>query len=895
MILFVHMSHEFSQSISDTCSLHGTDRETGLTSDEVTSRQMTFGKNTFPNTSAKTSRIGIFLSQFKSALMLILIGAGVASGLLHEYIDMTVILITAAFNAIIGFVQENKADQALKKLRNMVSYKTLVIRDGRKQYIDTKELVPGDVLLLEAGDKIQADARLFSVTQLQINESVLTGESEPVIKHTKKLARNTSLGDRKNMVHRGTVVTNGRAHAIVTATGISTEIGKIAQLVQETTDGKTPLQLQLGKISRVISIIVLGISMFIIIVGVLSGQDDMVLLFETAVAVAVAAIPEGLVISLTVILAIGMRFILGRNALVRKLVAAETLGSVSVICTDKTGTITEGNMAVTRFVTLDHDEEMAELAVMSTKKLELYDDMMLGLKIAVIANDGVLENPEADQKEWKLIGDTTDTAVVVAGMRLGKHKHSLDDVSTHIAELPFTSELKYMAALTAEGDRYMLSVKGAPEVLLERSTHVFTNSKSSLLTEARKKLLLEKVEKMSDAGFRVIAVGYRNAEKQTKISNKDISELTFVSLIALADPLRADVAETLALAKKAGIKTIMITGDHVKTAGSIARSIGLSANPEQIFDGKQLESMTDQELEDAVRTVSVFARVDPVHKIRIVRALQVNGEVVAMTGDGVNDAPAIKGADIGIALGSGTDVAKETSDMVLLDDSFSTIVSAVEEGRTIYQNIKKVVLYLLSGSFAEVVMVTGSIVAGMPIAALPAQILWINLVEDAFPNMALAFDKGDKENMTDPPRKKSEGLIDTEMRTMIVAKSILANIILFAIFVYFWKSTGDIVLTRTIVFVGFGIDALFYIFSIRSLRRYVWQMNPFDNKYLIGAVLFGWAMLLSAVYSAPLQYLLRTVPLELWHWGLMIGFGIANMIIIELVKAVFIHKKPLQV
>ena len=885
----------FSYKISKTFEEFSVHKEEGLSSIEVEKRQLEYGKNTFPHTGAKTSRFGILLSQFRSALMIILIGAGVISGLLHEYIDMAVILITAGFNVVIGFIQENKADQALKKLRGMVSYKTLVIRDGKKMYIDTKGLVPGDVLLLEAGDKIQADARLFSVINLEVNESSLTGESESIKKQTKKLLENIPLGDRTNMVYRGTVVTSGRGMAIVTAIGASTEIGKIATLVQETTDDKTPLQIQLSNMSRVISYIVLAISVSIIIIGILSGFEDLVVLFETAVAVAVAAIPEGLVISLTVILAIGMRFILGRKALVRKLVAAETLGSVSVICTDKTGTITEGNMAVTQFVTLDHDEEMAELTAMSEKKREAYDDVIFALKIGLIANDGVLENPEAHHKDWKLIGDTTDTAVLMAGMDLGNAKHKLDEVLTHIAEFPFTSELKYMAALTAEGDGFMLSVKGAPEVMLERSKSIFTKGKAVSLTASRKKQIADKLATLSEAGLRVIAVAYKKAEKKTTIVDEDIHGLTFVSLIALADPLRSDVKETLELAKKAGIKTSMITGDHKKTAGSIARSIGLSYKKDSIFEGKQLESMTDQQLEEAVKSVSVFARVDPIHKIRIVRALQKNGEVVAMTGDGVNDAPAIKGADIGVALGSGTDVAKETSDMVLLDDSFSTIVAAVEEGRTIYQNIKKVVLYLLSGSFAEVALVTGSIVAGFPIAALPAQILWINLVEDAFPTMALAFDKGDKENMNVPPRKRKESILDKEMKFMIVAKSILESVLLFGIFVYFWTTTGDIALTRTLVFVGFGIDALFYIFSIRSLRHYVWQMSLFDNKYLIAAVLFGWAMLISAVYASPLQYLLRTVPLELWHWILMIGFGVATMAIIEIIKAIFIHKKPLNV
>ena len=889
------MSHPHSQAISDTIKSFDTNKADGLASPDVAERLQQYGKNTFPRTSAKTSRLGIFFSQFKSALMIILIGAGVISGLLHEFIDMTVILITAGVNVVIGFIQESKADEALKKLRSMVSYKTLVRRDGKTIHIDTAELVPGDILLLEAGDKIQADARLIQSTGLEVNESALTGESESIKKTTKKLSEDTSLGDRTNMVHRGTIVTNGRGRAIVTATGVQTEIGKIAQLVTETTDDKTPLQVQLGKMSTVISIIIVCIAAFIFVVGSISGTESWFVLFETAVAVAVAAIPEGLVISLTVILAIGMRFILQKNALVRKLVATETLGSVSVICTDKTGTITEGNMAVTRIVTLESDEEMAELRAMSEEKLSGYDAMMLGLKIGVIANDGVLENPEAAATSWNFVGDTTDTAIIAAGMHLGKPKAELDTVFPHISEIPFTSEEKYMAALTQEGDSYTINVKGAPEVLLERSTHVFAGGKATSLNKTKKDVLLRTLSSLSESGLRVIAVAYREIDKKTTLTDSDVADLTFVCFIALADPLRTDVVDTLEMTRRAGIKTIMITGDHIKTAAAIAEQVGLPSGEEHMFEGSALEDMTDDELQEAVKHVSVFARVDPIHKIRIVRALQANGEVVAMTGDGVNDAPAIKGADIGVALGSGTDVAKETADLVLLDDAFSTIVASVEEGRTIYQNIKKVVLYLLGGSFASTVLITGSILLGYPLAALPAQILWINIVEDVLPVFALAFDKGEKENMQDAPRKKGEHLIDSEMRSMIIAKSVLANVILFSLFVYFWKTTGDIKLTRTIVFVGLGIDALFFVFSIRSLRHYVWQMNPFDNKYLVLSVAAGWVMLITAVHASPLQYLLRTVDLSLGQWGIMVAFGIANMVIIETVKAIFIHKKPLAV
>jgi len=362
-------------------------------------------------------------------------------------------------------------------------------------------------------------------------------------------------------------------------------------------------------------------------------------------------------------------------------------------------------------------------------------------------------------------------------------------------------------------------------------------------------------------------------------------------LAALSDPLRPDVKETIDIAIQAGIRTVMITGDHVRTAQAIAKELGIPHEENQLFDGKKLEHLTDEELKRELKNAYVFARVDPKHKIRIVQALQANGEVVAMTGDGVNDAPALKGADIGVALGSGTDVAKETSDMILMDDNFSTIVAAVEEGRGIYQNIKKVVLYLLSGSFAEVILIAGSLLAGLPLAVLPVQILWVNLIEDSFPNMALAFDKADKENMKEPPRKKDESIIDKEMKIMIAIISIVSNLVLFGLFLYFWKTTGDIALTRTIIFVGLGIDSLLYIYSVRSMRKMVWRTNPFSNNYLTLAVLFGWVALLAAVYLPPFQILLRTVSLSWEHWGIMIGFGFLNILLIELVKGIFLVKK----
>jgi len=886
------MNNFYQKSIKDIFVYLQASKD-GLAVAQVKTRLNKYGDNVLPRTGEKITRFKIFLEQWKSPLLIILTVAGIISGLLGEIIDMTVIFITVGVNAIVGFFQEDKANRALSHLREMVAYKALVIRDGKKQQIASTEIVPGDILLLEAGDKIQADGRILEENDLQVNESALTGESEPVLKNTKVIKKSVPVGDRLNMVFRSTVVVNGRAKVLVTTTGEETEIGKIAELVKSTSEDRTPLQDQLSRLAKVIGIVVLFISLAIFLLGVFSTSEHHGLfeMFETAIAVAVAAIPEGLVISLTVILAIGMQHILKRKALVRKLVAAETLGSVSVICTDKTGTLTEGEMRATRLIMANDDLNFAELNVLQLEEKERHPDAYKALRIGVLANDGLLENPDEPENKWKLIGDTTDTGLLYAGRKAGLQKEHLETVMGRLAEVTFDSKRKYMATLHKIDGKTEIYVKGAPEVLLKQCTYYEKKGEAKKLTKEKLAWFEQQEKEITSKGLRVLALAYK-ADKGEKreLAENDIKDLVLVGLVALSDPLRPDVKETIYLAQQAGIRVVMITGDHLRTAQSIGADLGIPHGDEQVIQGQELEAMSDDELRQAVKNAYIFARVDPKHKIRIVQAFQANGEIVAMTGDGVNDAPALKGADIGVALGSGTDVAKETSDIVLMDDHFSTIVGAVEEGRGIYQNIKKVVLYLLSGSLAEVFLIAACLIGGLPLAVSAVQILWVNLIEDSFPNMALAFDKGDKENMADPPRRQDDSLIDKEMKTMIAIISIVSNLVLFGIFLYFWKITGDIQLTRTIIFVGLGIDSLLYIYSVRTMRRMVWQVNPFSNKYLNLALLFGWAMLITAVYFPPLQVLLRTVALSWQYWLVMVGFGILNIALIELVKGIFLVK-----
>lgn len=869
-------------------------QKTGLSETEALERHKKYGHNSLPQSGEQVTRFKIFLSQFTSPLIFILVIAGIVSGILGEIIDMTAIFITVAINTIIGFVQEDKANQALKKLNKMIEYKAIVMRGGKVQQIKSEDVVPGDILIIEAGDKIQADGRIVSATDFETNEAALTGESEPNKKNTKPLADEISLADRENMVYRGSIAVRGRATVVVTAIGVNTEIGKIASLVQNTVDEKTPLQIQLTKFSHQLAVIVLFISSIIFLLGVFvfNTGESLFHMFEVVVAVSVAAIPEGLVISLTVILAVGMRYILKRRALVRKLVAAETLGSVSVICTDKTGTITEGKMSITSLVSAKEDLDFEELKTLHISKEERHKEAIFGLRIGVLCNDGVIENSNEEESKWKMIGDTTDLAFLHIGTKINLHREALDEAFVRLDELPFSSERKYMATMHHVDEQYVTYVKGAPEVILKRCKNFEDDGKTKLMTKAKHEWFHEQIDKLTDEGLRVIAVAYKHlGEERENISDKDINDLNLVCIVGLSDPVRTGVHETIKLAFQAGIKTVMITGDHVKTAKTIAKQIGLSGMDEEVFDGQKLESMTDEELATAVTHISIFARVDPIHKIRIVRAFQANGEVVAMTGDGVNDAPALKAADIGIALGSGTDVAKEISDMVLLDDSYSTIVAAVEQGRAIYQNVKKVLLYLLASSFAEVGLITGCIIAKLPLAVLPAQILWVNIIEDSFPNMALAFDKGDKENMSEKPRKKNEPIIDKQMKIMITIVTLVSNLVLFGLYIYFLRTIEDFVYVRTLMFVGLGIASLIYIYSVRSMRLMVWQTNPLSNNYLNLALLIGWGLLISAVHFHPFQTLLRTVDISLVHWGVMFLFGLLNLVIIEIIKWSFLVSK----
>jgi len=864
--------------------------ELGLSSVEAKQRLQTFGLNNLPSSKTKMTKAKIFMNQWKSPLILILAVAGIISGILAEYTDMIVILITVFVNVIIGFVQEYKADVALEKLQDFVKYNCLVFRDAKKVLVSSTDLVPGDVMLLDVGAKIQADARIIKCNNLQINEAVLTGESALVTKDNKKISKETGLASRTNMVYRGTTIANGNAMVVITDVGKNTEMGKIAILVKETSQESTPLQNQLQKMSKVIGIVVLLIAIFIFVLGILQNSVEYSLLqmFETAVAVAVAAIPEGLVISVTVILAIGMQHILKRKALVRKLISAETLGSVSVICTDKTGTLTEGKMRLVNVITSNNELDNQEINLLNLEDKKFQDVKML-LQVGVLCNDSFLENGKAEEKDWNFVGDTTDSAFLFSAKKIGIDKQILENKLKRIDEIPFDSKNKFMLTLNEGIKENNLYLKGSFESVFVKVNFYRENGKIKKLDKKTKEWFIKQESILTEKGLRVLALANKKIDKNIKtIEKQGLDDFVFLGIVALSDPLRLEAKETILRAKQAGIRTIMITGDNPKTAQFIGRELGIECENKNILTGLELEAMTDTELSDRIDNLFIFARVDPKHKIRIVEVLQRKGEVVAMTGDGVNDAPALKGANIGIALGSGTDISKDIAGLVLTDDDFSTIVAAVEEGRHIYKNIRKVILYLLSGSFTEIVLIGGSILFGLPLALLPVQILWVNLIEDSFPNMALAFDKKAEDNMKEKPRAKTGSIIDREMIIMIVTIAVVSNMVLFFLFWYYLSIGTSIGVARTIMFVALGIDSLFYIYSIRSMKKHVWQMSLFDNKYLTGAVLLGWFLLVSAVYFPPLQLLLKTSTLGFGHWVVIILFGLLNIFIIEIIKGIFL-------
>jgi len=858
-------------SIKETAKILGTDIKRGLTENEALERQIEYGQNLLPKEKS-VPRLKIFLEQFRSPLIYILLIAGIIVLFLGHNADTVVILGAVVLNTVIGYVQEFKASRALSELKKAVKHKAKVLRGNNIKIIDTSDLVPGDIILLEAGDKVPADGRIIEVHQFKANEMALTGEWLPAEKSDKILPPNTTMADRDNMIYMGTIIEQGKARAIVTAIGVTTELGKIAVTVKETKEGRTPYQKKLAHFSKIVSTVIVFICLGIFIEGMLT-EGGFVEMFTTAVAIAVAAIPEGLPVAMTVILALGMQRILKKKGLVRKLVAAETLGSTSVICTDKTATLTQGKIKVIKVLT-------AGQVFGFFAKIKIND---LVYKIAALCNEAFVENMWEPKKEWVVRGDPTGRAMLSFGFTGDFSKEELDKEFPKIDEMPFDNKRKFLATLHTNKKNNILFISGAPENLL---------GMSNLAIEDKKKWEKE-LTKMASRGYRIIAIAKKKTSKK-KIEDIDFKNLEIVALLGLSDPLRKEAEEAIKICRQAGMRTIIVTGDHKLTAKSVAKQLGFKTGKANIMEGKELDNLSEKEFQERLEDVQIYARVEPKHKMRIVNAWQNRGEVVAMTGDGINDAPALKKADIGVAIGSGTTVAKETSDLILLNDSFSVIVAAIEEGRAILDNIRRVITYLLSDSFTEIILIGGSMLIAaifnqpwfLPLTAV--QILWINLVEDGLPDLALAFEHKEKDLMEREPDKHNAPLLTKEMKVIIFAVGLITDFFLLGLFFWLYSHSLDILYIRTMIFAALAVDSLFYVFSCKSLRRNIWHINLFSNKFLIIAWIVGFTALFVALYTPFFNNLLGTIPLHFNDWWIVIGLGLMELTLIETVKHYFI-------
>ena len=851
----------------------------GLSSQEAASRLEKYGANTLQEGKKKTL-LEKFVDQFKDFMILVLLVAAVVSMFAHQGdpdpTDAIIILAVVLLNAVLGVFQESKAEEAIEALKKMASPVASVLRDGHVEHIKGEDIVVGDVVILEAGDVVPADMRLFEVNTVKIEESALTGESVPVDKDLVIPAGDeVGIGDRTNMAFSSTNVTYGRAVGVVTSTGMNTEVGKIANMLANTEEGKTPLQENQDALGKWLTIMILVIAVIIFLVGMLRGNEWTHMLL-TAIAIAVAAIPEGLPAISTIILALGTQKMAQRNAIVRKLPAVETLGGVEIICSDKTGTLTLNQMTVEKMV---YDNEIHDASEEISKD-------NIALRVMNLANDTKISQDNS------LLGDPTETAMVQYG--LDKNYDVREELVNipRIAEVPFDSTRKLMTTIhQLEDGKYLVATKGAPDMLLDRVTKIEKHGEVSAFTEDDRTTLMKLNKEMATQALRVLAMAYKVIDTLPETVDTDSIEhdLIFAGLVGMIDPERKEAAAAIKVAQSAGIRTIMITGDHRDTAQAIAKRLGI-LRPDQedgVLTGGELNDISDEELERTVETYSVYARVSPEHKVRIVKAWQKNGKVVSMTGDGVNDAPSLKQADIGVGMGiTGTEVSKGASDMVLADDNFETIVVAVEEGRKVFANIQKAVQYLLSANFGEVMTMFVATMAGWSILE-PIHILWINLVTDVFPAIALGLEEAEADIMNHPPRGKSSNFLSNGVLPSIFYQGFFeGGITLFV----FWYAThianwGNPV-GETMAFATLGLIQLFHAFNVKSVYKSLGTVGAFKNKMFNYAILVSAVMLLSVMVIPGLTTVFDVAILTAEQWLFVVGAAFSIVPIVEIAKAI---------
>jgi len=834
----------------------------------------------------------MLISQFKSFLIIILIAAAAVSALLGETADSIIILLIVILSGVLGFFQEYRAEKAIDALKQMAAPMARVVRNGSTLEIQASRIVPGDIILLQAGDGIPADSRLIESFILKMDEASLTGESTPVPKITDTIAKEALVADRKNMVYMGTSVSYGRGKAVVASTGMDTELGRIAGMLGHIEREKTPLQLNLDRLGVMIGMVTMIVVAFVSIMGVLSGFD-VIDMFIWGVALAVAAIPEALPAVVTVCLALGVRRMVKRHALVRKLPSVETLGATTIICSDKTGTLTRNEMTV-RNIYVD-----GRMLKVTGAGYEPVGDFMNGdtlvkpeentthgnlLIISALCNDSELVN---ENSTWHIKGDPTEGALTVLAAKGGIRKQEMEKKYKRIDEIPFSSERKMMTAIYSTPVGVYAYSKGAPEVILNSCTHISRYGSVVEFGGDEKEHIIEVVKTMASRAQRVLAFSQKQYKASPSVNDVE-KEMVFVGLVGMIDPPREEVKTAIATCKRAGIKTVMITGDHQLTGCAVAKELGLLGKGDMALTGSELDTMDDKELVRIVENVSVYARVSPAHKMRIIDALKKKGHVVAMTGDGVNDAPALKAADIGIAMGiTGTAVSKEASDMILTDDNFASIVSAIEEGRNIFKNIRNFVLYGLGCHTGEVLIVLIAMLAWKELPLIAIQILWINLITDGLPPMALSVEPPDKALMLRPPRRQDEGLITK--RLLFYGLAVGALIAVQALLLFRWSldvDTADILKARTMVFTLIVISMMFNAFNWRSERLSLLEIGIFSNRTLLYAVGSTILLQLLVIYSPMLNGPFKTVPLSLADWGIIMLLASTTLVFVEVAKFV---------
>lgn len=866
----------------------------GLSTSEAARRFLEHGPNALRE-AEPINPLTILLGQFKSLVVWLLIGAGLVSGLLGEWIDSVAIIAIVILNAIIGFYQEYSAERAIAALKKMTAPHAKVWRDGRLIMLPAVEIVPGDIVEFEAGDIVPADGRLLEAASLKSIEAALTGESDAVSKRAGTLDRiDAPLGDRKNMVFTGTSVAAGTGRAVVTATGMETEFGHIASLLQEASlDEGTPLQKRLAAVGRMLVWASLGIVGVIFVLGFLRSIP-LGLLFLTSVSLAVAAVPEGLPAVVTVALALGVKRMSRRRALVRKLPAVETLGSTNVICTDKTGTLTVGEMTVrtlfaagkTFTVTGEGYGPGGEILLDGARPDDRSAEHVRELLTVLVGCNGAHLSQEGEN--WNLIGDPTEGALLTAGMKLGLEQSAIESNVPKAHEFPFDSERKRMTVVRRmPGGQLRAMVKGAPDILLERCTHFLSEDGVLPMSEQHRQLVTTRIADMTQDALRVLAAAYRDVtEDEIKDAEAESieRELVFVGLAGMHDPPRAEVKDAVERCRSAGIRVVMITGDHPQTALAVARALGIAAGADVALTGPELDHLSDDELRDRASSVAIYARVSAEHKLRIVRAWRAQGAVIAMTGDGVNDAPAIKGADIGIAMGkTGTEVTKEASDMVITDDNFASIAAAVEEGRGVYDNIKKTLQYLLAGNLGELLLMTASVTAGLAIPLLPIHLLWINLVTDGLPALALATDPIDPDVMKRPPRRRDEAFTDRGFFATMILTGLLTAGVSLAVYLYGLRYQS-LEMARTLAFAALIYAEILRSFGCRSETKPIWKIGLFSNVKL---TLIAVVLIVFQPWTHHNQALGKFLKTSMMSWSecfVLLAIGAIPLVVLETVK-----------